>query len=800
MASDPSKQQQQQQPKASSTTDDDVVANATEPSLTMSKSLTSIGFATCDREIEDEQIANNSNNNNHHNINVKSTESILPSSSLSTSSNSNEQSMTPMICHCENHDIPKDILCIILICPQHQTIALQQIIDYYYFPSTPLTQPNQSISETISSLFDLMIFKNNNNIDTNKQMMIHSDLVHMYRIKVPKIRRFITKWIYYSQLINSNNTCICNVNDDDTISSTSNDEITWLPIAKLPSIFTTVWGGEIIQYFNNDKNFWTMNFIEVNYEEIIEEELPKIEQSWQSDCAINLSIAAEYLYNEFFIQCHPSSTMSLASFHLFCDKLDWFVGTWYKESRIKIFRHLDRQNRGYLEYRDLLNGLAEFNLRKTDENPFSDFPFFEEIYKKFNCRNIATTVQQKLVDNTIYYGRCDSCLFYILDTEFPKYNISSLLTHIGKSGEIIKVLKFKPNFAQSESVMTFIDDIQNRNIFNLANEFINRIGKIQTCKDQLESNLESIENYYFENRSIMLHYLRMILEFAKRLFENESPILELQSPAYIFGYLNGSIEDLFMFNRNIFKTFPFIVPSVLLFMGNYLQNLDNLDCLIYLLCMKILMPTKVFLLSGHNEMKLANLPEDDDIIRNLIKQIYGLLPIACIIGDQLIVANFSIPTISTFKLKIMATWSRSMIPFNNVGKIYYKYDLIENSRHCYQQYTIFDRKHSPLYEDLIDELMTKSMMIDNEENNNNGQQSIASQQTQMLKFIAHNHLFISIHSNWKTYGKETNDNEGFDFPTDNTYDLTTILSTRKLTNDPTCIFIDQNILRFICME
>ncbi|XP_027193851.2 uncharacterized protein LOC113788585 [Dermatophagoides pteronyssinus] len=802
----PQQQQQQQQQQQKSTPDDNDNGNV-EPTLSVSKSLTSIGFAATDRDIEDDRIITNID----YNIIKPNESNLLPPVSINTQELDEQQTLSAnnIVCHCENHDIPKDILCIILICPQHQTIALQQIIDYYYFPSTPLNQPNQSLAETISSLFDIVIVKNNTNNEQNKRI-IQVNLLQMQRIKIPKLRRYIKKWIFYSQIIDTPKNCICNLSNND---SSNNDEITWMPITKLPTIFTNVWGGEIIQFFNNDNNFWRQNFLEVNYEEIIEVELNKIKQELPANiCPANLSIAAEYLFNEFYVQCHPSSLMSLPSFQLFCDKLEWFMGVWYKESRIKIFRHFDRQNKGYLDYCDLLNGLAILNF-KTYENPLIDFPFFEEIFKKFNCRNMATTVRQKLVDNTIYFGRCETCLTNMVNAEFIKYEISSLLVYIAKTGEILKVFKLKPNYAQCESVMTFCDDIQNRNIFYLANEFISRIGKIQFCKNQSESNLESIENYYFENKSIMLHYLRMILEFAKRLFENESPILELHSPAYIFGYLNGSVEDLLMFSQNTFKTFPFIVPGSLLFMGNFLKDLENIDCLIYLLCMKILVPTKVFLIIGHNEIKFSQLPEDEDIIRNIIKQIYGLLPIACIIDEQLIVTNFSLPSISITKLKIIANWSRSMIPFNNIGKIYYKYDFIENTRHFlyYQQYRIFNRKYSTVYEDLIDELIAQSMMMNDNNNKDSNpnrlfdniqQQQLTSQQQhpKMLKFIELNHLFLSIHSNSLAKEKDLNENEGFDFPTNNTYDLTTIISTRKLTNEPTCIFLDRNILRFICMD
>ncbi len=130
---------------------------------------------------------------------------------------------------------------------------------------------------------------------------------------------------------------------------------------------------------------------------------------------------------------------------------------------------------------------------------------------------------------------------------------------------------------------------------------------------------------------------------------------QLNAPCFVFGDLNGSLKDLLRFSATVFRTFPFIDSTNLLFLGNYTdaESTANLECLIYLICMKILSPGRVFLLRGSNELagrQQIQMQDSDrsdeplnDIVCNLLGQIFDSFPIAAVIEDSIFASHSGIP-------------------------------------------------------------------------------------------------------------------------------------------------------------
>ena len=142
------------------------------------------------------------------------------------------------------------------------------------------------------------------------------------------------------------------------------------------------------------------------------------------------------------------------------------------------------------------------------------------------------------------------------------------------------------------------------------------------------------------------------------VFTNKSILFlqhQLNAPCFVFGDLNGSLKDLLRFSATVFRTFPFIDSTNLLFLGNYTdaESTANLECLIYLICMKILSPGRVFLLRGSNELagrQQIQMQDSDrsdeplnDIVCNLLGQIFDSFPIAAVIEDSIFASHSGIP-------------------------------------------------------------------------------------------------------------------------------------------------------------
>ena len=56
----------------------------------------------------------------------------------------------------ESHSIPKDVIGLVVVCEQHQTIALKQIVnDCYFLPTFQFDGNSQSLSETVRNVVSM---------------------------------------------------------------------------------------------------------------------------------------------------------------------------------------------------------------------------------------------------------------------------------------------------------------------------------------------------------------------------------------------------------------------------------------------------------------------------------------------------------------------------------------------------------------------------------------------------------------------------------------------------------------------
>jgi len=105
-------------------------------------------------------------------------------------------------------------------------------------------------------------------------------------------------------------------------------------------------------------------------------------------------------------------------------------------------------------------------------------------------------------------------------------------------------------------------------------------------------------------------FARDILRLAKRacpIFENEPRCLFLQSPAYVFGDIHGNLEDLNFFADNIWKLGVPLTAGRFLFLGDYVdRGMSGLECIAYLLALKIQNPEKIYMLRGNHELRDVN--------------------------------------------------------------------------------------------------------------------------------------------------------------------------------------------------
>lgn len=82
----------------------------------------------------------------------------------------------------------------------------------------------------------------------------------------------------------------------------------------------------------------------------------------------------------------------------------------------------------------------------------------------------------------------------------------------------------------------------------------------------------------------------------------------LSSPVYVFGDLHGNLQDLSFFARRIWQSLGVdLTAGSLLFLGDFVdRGAMSLEVVAYLFALKMLSPSKVFLLRGNHETRAVN--------------------------------------------------------------------------------------------------------------------------------------------------------------------------------------------------
>ena len=95
-----------------------------------------------------------------------------------------------------------------------------------------------------------------------------------------------------------------------------------------------------------------------------------------------------------------------------------------------------------------------------------------------------------------------------------------------------------------------------------------------------------------DRSSVVDKILRVCLD-SKDAFRKGPRVLKCSSPIYVFGDIHGNFHDLMIYDQLFWRMAPTGFAANCLFLGDYVDRGDNcVECVLYLLCMKCLMPDK----------------------------------------------------------------------------------------------------------------------------------------------------------------------------------------------------------------
>jgi len=154
-----------------------------------------------------------------------------------------------------------------------------------------------------------------------------------------------------------------------------------------------------------------------------------------------------------------------------------------------------------------------------------------------------------------------------------------------------------------------------------------------------------------------------LTEAATKVLKEDTMLVKLQSPTYVLGDLHGNYKDLQFFKKSFWNMGIDMSPARFLFLGDYVdRGPHSVELCAYLFGLKILFPTRVFLLRGNHEFRAQNGERDYDpcFLQNCealfrkaqakkiwdeFNNAFEYMPLAATIDDKIFCCHGGIPRI-----------------------------------------------------------------------------------------------------------------------------------------------------------
>ena len=142
-------------------------------------------------------------------------------------------------------------------------------------------------------------------------------------------------------------------------------------------------------------------------------------------------------------------------------------------------------------------------------------------------------------------------------------------------------------------------------VFNegsVANKVLNIIRKMQDFNKLGREKQKEISVNVINQ--LTLDTIIQLCKEAGEIFVVEPRVLKVNTPCIVMGDLHGNINDLLTYEEQLWPLAPSANAPNVLFLGDYVDRGDySIEVISYLFAMKILAPTKFFLLRGNHEIR-----------------------------------------------------------------------------------------------------------------------------------------------------------------------------------------------------
>lgn len=142
-------------------------------------------------------------------------------------------------------------------------------------------------------------------------------------------------------------------------------------------------------------------------------------------------------------------------------------------------------------------------------------------------------------------------------------------------------------------------------VFNensIANRVLAIIRKMADFKKLSRERKNEVSQFVISSLTVDL--IIQLCREVTEIFLIEPPVLKLNTPCIVMGDIHGNINDLLTYEEQLWSLAPTSNAPNVLFLGDYVDRGDfSIEVISYLFAMKILAPTKFFLLRGNHELR-----------------------------------------------------------------------------------------------------------------------------------------------------------------------------------------------------
>lgn len=157
-------------------------------------------------------------------------------------------------------------------------------------------------------------------------------------------------------------------------------------------------------------------------------------------------------------------------------------------------------------------------------------------------------------------------------------------------------LSKKPPTRQYSLDITFNKTLVLHYLLDMIREFNKTKGNVRVYRGLMSTAKDDQKLDFFND-------IKDICREMATMLESEERCLHINDACYVIGDLHGNLEDLLTLEEVLWRRAP-IHEANLLFLGDYVdRGRWGFEVFVYLMCLKLLSPNRVFLLRGNHEVK-----------------------------------------------------------------------------------------------------------------------------------------------------------------------------------------------------